>query len=469
MVGIVAYGAYVPWNRLGATTNGWGSRTEKAIASYDEDTLTMAVAAAVNCLNGRDRDQIDALYFASTSSPYVEKQGSALVAIATDLRRQAFTSDVTNTLRAATIAMKSATDSVKAGSAKKAMIAAADLRLAQPRSGLEPVVGDGSAAVIIGDSDVAVEIVDGYSVSDEVLDVWRSEGDQFVRSWEDRFVLEEGYLKVLPEVVGTLLSRNKLTPKDFAKAVFYSPDARRHGEMARMLGFDPKTQVQDSMANTLGNTGSAYALMILCAALDAAKPGDRILFANYGNGADAFILKVTDNIGKARGAHSIDAYLKSKRILDDYQTYARWRGLLDISPAARRPPLEVPSAAAMWRERDQNLRLHGGRCKSCGYPQFPQQRVCTRCHTKDQFEPVRLSDKKASLFTYSFDYLGPTLDPPLVVSVINFEGGGRMVAEMTDRDLKQVKINLTLEMTFRKLYSVDGVHNYYWKCMPVRA
>ncbi|MBI4295440.1 MAG: OB-fold domain-containing protein [Chloroflexi bacterium] len=469
MVGIVAYGAYVPLSRLGPGTNGWSYRTERAVASYDEDSITMAVAAAINCLGSRDRDQIDALYFASTSSPYVEKQGATLVATAADLRRQVFTADMTNSLRAATIALKTATDSVKAGSARQALVAAADLRLAQPRSGFEPVVGDGAAALVIGDSDVAVEIVDSYSVSDELLDVWRSEGDRFIRSWEDRFILEEGYLKIVPEVVGTLLSRNKLSAKDFARAVFYAPESRRHGEMARMLGFDVKTQVQDPMAFTLGNSGAAYTLMMLTAALDAAKPGDRILLANYGNGADAFILQVTDKIDKARASHSIDSYLNTKRVMEDYQTYARWRGLLDMAPAARRPPLEVPSAVAIWRERDQNLRLHGVRCQSCGYPQFPRQRVCTRCHTKDQFEPVRFSDKGAILFTYSFDYLGPTLEPPLVISVINFDGGGRMVAEMTDRDLKQVKINMPLEMTFRRLHTVDGIHNYYWKCMPVRA
>lgn len=468
MAGITAYGAYVPLWRLGRETKGWGLPAEKAVASFDEDSITMAIAAAIDCLKGLDRGKIDGLYFASTSSPYIEKQAANTIATAADLRPDAFTADFSHSLRAGTIALRAAIDAIKAGSAQQLLVAAADLRLPMSRSEFEPVFGDGGTAVLIGDSGVAAEIEDSYSISDEMLDVWRAESDSFVRTWEDRFVMEEGYLKVLPQAVSGLLKRHELTPKDFTKALFYAPNARRHGEMVRKLGFNA-AQVQDPMFATVGNTGAAFALMMLVAALEEAKAGDRILLANYGNGADAFILRVTEEIDKIRNRRGIKAQLQSKKTIDDYQVYARWRGLIEIAPPVRRPRQEVPSIAALWRERDQNIRLYGVKCKECGYSQYPVQRVCAKCHAKDNFEPVRFSDKIGEVFTYAMDYLGPTPDPPLVIAIVNFEGGGRMMTQMTDRDLKEIKIGMPVEMSFRKLFYTEGVHNYYWKCMPLRT
>lgn len=468
MVGITSYGAYVPLFRLGPETNGWNQRAEKAIASFDEDSMTMAVAAAIDCISGGDRQAIDGLFFASTTSPYKEKQAAATIATAIDLRKDILTADHANSLRAGTIALRSALDAVKAGSARQVMITASDLRVAKWGSGMEAVIGDGAAALIVGDSDVLVTIEDSYSVADELWDVWRADDDAYLRSWEDRFVFEEGYLRVMPEAVNSLMKRNGLLPKDFAKAIFYAPDARRHQEMARKLGFDPKTQLQDPLFATMGNAGTAFALMMLVSALEQAKAGDRILLANYGNGADAFLLRVTENIGKAKPQRGMKGHLSSKRILPDYQKYAVWRGLIDVEPPARRPPIEAPSASSLWRERDKNIRLHGVKCKQCGTPQYPPQRVCTICHAKDSFEPYRFSDKKATVFTYTMDYLGAAAELPSIFAMIDFDGGGRMIAEMTDRDIEQVGVGMAVEMSFRRLFSAEGIHNYYWKCVPLR-
>jgi uncharacterized OB-fold protein len=122
----------------------------------------------------------------------------------------------------------------------------------------------------------------------------------------------------------------------------------------------------------------------------------------------------------------------------------------------------------MFREQDTDFRLYGVTCKKCGYSQYPPQRVCTKCNTKDEFEPIRFSDKRATINTFSLDYLGATLEPPTGVCMIDFEGGGRMMAMITDRVPEEVKVDMPVEMTFRKLYTAEGIHNYYWKCMPVR-
>jgi len=468
MPGIRSYGAYIPKYRLGPETAGWTYRGEKAVANFDEDSITMAVAAGTDCLKGLDRSLVDGILFATTTPPYLEKQSAALIATALDLRRDISSADVTNVLRAGTTAIRMASEAVESGHAKNVLVLAADCRMAAPRDPLEPSLGAGAAALLISSEDVAAEIEAVHSVTENMLDVWRSEDDTFIRSWEDRFVIEEGYLRVVPEAVKAFLSKQNLSPKDFQKAIYHSSDARRHGQLARMLGFE-EGQVQDPLYGQVGNTGAAFPLMLLVAALEEAKAGERILVAAYGDGCDVLSLRANEKVEAMRDGHrGVKAHLESKRILKSYDEYARWRELMPTA-AARRPAPAMPSVSALLRETDKNLRLHAVRCKQCGYRQFPPERVCVKCQTRDQFERERLSDVPAEVFTYSLDYVAGTPDIPLVIAVINFAGGGRMLCMMTDREVEDVRIGLPVEMSFRKLHTVGGIHNYYWKSTPVRA
>jgi len=467
MVGITSYGAYVPLFRLSGEAMAKGARGEKAICGFDEDSITMAVASAIDCLNGLDREAIEGLYYASTTSPYKEKLAAPIIAMATDLRRDIITADFANSLRAGTSAFKAAIDAVKAGSAKKVMVAASDCRLGTPGSAFERSCGDGAGALLIGDTDVAVTVDASYSVYNEMTDVWRADGDTFIRSWEDRFTSTQGYLPVVREAVSGLMQKFNFSPSDFAKVVFYTPDDRRYAELARSLGFDAKTQVQPSLLAVMGNTGTAFPLMLLIAALEEAKAGDRILLASYGNGSDAFALQVTEQIEKIRDRRGMKGHLASKKVINDYTKYLIWRGIL---PQETIPgPIRFFSAPAAWREREANFRLHGVKCKACGAIQFPPQRVCTKCYTKDQFEPYRLSDKKAKIFTFAMDYVTLAPESPIATTTIDFEGGGRMECYMTDREVEEVKPGLPVEMSFRKILVKDGVHSYFWKSIPIRT
>jgi hydroxymethylglutaryl-CoA synthase len=468
MAGITGFSAYVPISRMGQSTVGWMAKNERSVASFDEDSLTMAVAAVMNCIGDSDRKAIDAVYFASTTFPYKEKQAATTLATAVDLPVTTFCVDIANSLHAGTAAIRLGLNNIKSGEARKVLVAAADLRISQPRSEYDATLGDGGAAMVLGSNNVVAEIEDVYSIAHEIQDVWRSEEDKFVRSWEDRFVFDKGYLMAMPEAINAFLTRTRSNLKDFKKVVYSAPDARRHRDLAGLLNLDYKNQAQNSFADSLGNTGAAYSIMLLVAALEESSPGDRILFASYGNGVDVFSLKATDLIRSVKVKRSFKSLLQSKRLLPSYETYLRWRGLLDVAPAARRPALRTPSAAAMLRDENANIRLYGVRCKKCGYPQYPPQRVCSKCHTKDQFDQIRFSDKRATINTFSFDQLGLTPEPPTGVCMIDFEGGGRMMAMITDRDPNEVKVGMPVEMTFRKLFTSDGIHNYYWKCMPPR-
>ena len=240
MIGIVSYGAYVPLWRLtrGAITP--GAQGEKAICNFDEDSITMAVAASLDCLSGMDRKGIDALFFATTTSPYTEKMGAPIVALASDLRRDITTTDFANSLRSGTGALKAAVNAVKADSAKQVIVTASDCRRGVPRTSLDEICGDGAGALLIGDKDVAVSVEAAYSVSDEIIDIWRAYGDTYLRYWEERFTSTEGYLKVVAETVSGLMKKYNYGPRDFAKVVMYTPDGRRIAELAKMLGFDAR-------------------------------------------------------------------------------------------------------------------------------------------------------------------------------------------------------------------------------------
>ena len=468
MVGIKSFGSYIPRYRLGKETAGWGSSAEKAVANFDEDSVTMAVAAGRYCLEGIDRETVDGLLFATTTAPYVEKQCAAIIATALDLRRDIFAADVTGVLRAGTSALKMAMDSIGAGSARQVLVVASDTRLATPRGDAERNLGDGAAAVLLGRDGVIATIEGTHSITENMLDTWRSQGDPFIRSWEDRFTNEEGLERIMLDAVGGFMKKYELTPKDLSKVSLYSPDTRRHAQLGKRMGFSQE-QLQDPLFGKVGNTGAAYPLMLLVAALEESSDGDLLLSASYGDGSDVLSFRVNSNIEGLKDRSRVDKQIGSKQLLPDYETYARWRDVWTSDAAARRPPPAVPSVTALWREADQNIRLYGAKCNQCGCIQYPPQRVCTMCQVKDDFQPFRLSDKKGTVFTYSMDYLAGTTDTPLVITVVNFDGGGRMLCMMTDRELDEVHVGMPVEMSFRKLRVVNGTHNYYWKSVPVRA
>ncbi len=312
MTGIISYGAYIPIYRMSQEllAGVWGSaagRGEKAIANSDEDSITMAVEAALDCLGDIDRQSIDGLYFASTTPPYREKQSASIIAVACDLRRDIFTADFTDSLRAGASAIRAALDAVAAGSAKRVLVVVSDCRIPPPNSAFEAIFGAGAAAFLIGDSEVAVEIEGAHVISSDFIDIWRKDKDTYIRTWEDRFVTEQGYTAHVREAVAGLMQRCKAKAEDISKAAFYAPDARSHAAMARALGLDAKAQVQEPLFGTVGNTGAALAPMTLVAALEDAKPGDRLLFASYGDGADAQLLRVSGQIENIRGRRFLDA------------------------------------------------------------------------------------------------------------------------------------------------------------------
>lgn len=471
MVGITAYHAYVPPYRLHREelSRAWGTGNPggaRAVARYDEDSLTMAVSAALGCIN-TDGPTAEGLFFASTTSPYREKQAASIIAAAVDLPRENRTADFTDSLRGATIAVNSAVDAVKGGSAGNIIVTASDFRMGAGKSRFESLFGEGAVALAIGKEDIIADIEWGCSLFTEIIDMWRLEEDSFTKSWEERFVVTEGYMNTMEQVLTKTMDKFELTPKDFSRVVFYGPDPRSHRNLARRLGFDFDSQVQDTLFDMVGNTGTAALPMMLAASLDEAQPGDTMLVANYGDGADAFILKVTDNIESYRKNHKQKVRLK-ETIPIHYERYLNWRDLMPIEVPAR-PESPPPSITCLWRESKSVLAFYGNKCRNCGTPQYPPQRICIKCQTQDDFEDYKFSNKKGHIFTYTLDHLTPDRESPAVVGVVDFDGGGRVMCEITECEPSDIKIGMPVEMCFRKVGRQGSIHNYSWKARPLSS
>jgi len=471
--GIEAYGAYVPIYRLAREeiARVWGAGTlggEKAVANSDEDSLTMGVAAAMDCLKGFDRKSVDGLYFASTSAPYREKQSASIMSAALDLRREAFTADFCNSLGAGASAMKAAFDAVKAGSAERVLVVASDCRLPPPNSAFEQLLGDGAAALLIGKERVIAEVRGHHAMSSDFLDIWRRErGDKYMRAWEDRFIMEKGYMAHVREAVKGVLERCGTAAGDISRAAYYGPDPRSHRAMAKQLGLEPR-QVQEPMFDVLGNTGAAFFMMLLVAAMEEAAEGESLLAVSYGDGADAWVFHMTDGsdaLGERRG---VKGHLTSKMALPSYGRYLRFRDLMEWEGTPLPPP--ESSDNVFYRESRALYRGYGQRCVACGHIQFPPQRICMWCQVPDRFEDVRIVDKRGKLFTFSLDERAVfALDLPNVLVIVDLEGGGRIYSQATDRDPKKLKVGMEMEFTFRKFHEGSGFHNYSWKLQPVRC
>lgn len=470
-IGIVALGNYIPYYYMKRDTIGkaWqtkGQKGERSLANVDEDSITMATEAAINCFDFVGREQINSLYFATTTSPFLEKTGAALIATACDLGEHIFSCDFAHSVKSGSNALKAAYDAAKCSSGSQTLVCAADCRLSYPKSEQEQLFGDAAAAVVIGDKDVLATIDHFTSVNLEIVDVWRNDGQQFTNVGEDRFVESKGYLQAMTEVVNKLLQEVGISPQEIKKLVLSAPNAKLPLSVAKKTGFSAE-QLQDSMMAVVGDCGSAQPLLLLNAALSELKAGDKVLLASYGSGANAFLLTATEQIVKVHGKTKIEKYIESR---EEFTSYARFLSFKEIAPAKPGSPFKLPASAAMtWREQELNIRFYASYCKKCGAGIFPINRICYACGSKDEYVKVRSSDKVTKVYTYSIDkYAGRSDDPTLVQTVSEDSDNIRYYTIMTDFKPEEVKVNMDVEFVFRKMHNLGNFNNYYWKCRPVR-
>ena len=462
MAGIQAVGASVPRYRLPREliAKEWGGVAaggEKAVANHDEDSLTLAVNAALAL--GAEGPAPDAVFFATTTSPYSEKQAAATIATVLDLPASVRTLDFTDTLRAGTSAVLAGLDAIAGGSAARVLVAAGDCRLAEPDSPTEQNFGDAGAALLLGNDAGLAEIIATHTVTDEFLGTWRTREQEFPRAFPGAFETKFGYGRVVGEVVKGILAKARLEPGELTTVILPTPTPRAPQGVAKAAGLDPKRQLQESFWTTLGDTGAVQPLLMLAAALERAKAGDLILVVAYGDGADAIVLRATGRPVSA--GQGVARQIEVKRTLPSYGRYARFRKLVRKETVAS----DVSSPVILWRDRKELLPLYGGRCPKCSTVQFPKHRVCVECSNPGGLEDVKLA-RRGRLFTFTNDYLAESPDPPVTHAVVDLDGGGRLYVQVTDCEPERVEIDMPLELTFRKIHEAGGFNNYFWKARP---
>jgi 3-hydroxy-3-methylglutaryl CoA synthase len=371
------------------------------------------------------------------------------------------TADVTDSLRAATSAMLAALDAIAAGSARRILVCAGDCRLGEPGTPAEQSYGDAGAAVVLGGERLVAEVLAAASVADEFHGTWRTEAQGFPRAFPGGFEAKLGYGRVMTQAVRAVLERAGLGPSDIGTAVFTMASPRAAAAVASAVGLDPTRQLHDGFITTLGDTGAAQALLLLAAALERAKPGDVLLLASYGDGADAALLRVTDGISSYRVARSVYAQIEAKTALGSYGLYARSRRLVRGESSAPDASTPVP----LYRDRRELLPLYGGRCATCGTVQFPIHRICIECGCRGGLEETRLA-RRGSVFTFTNDHLAEGPVSPVGHAVVDLEGGGRIYVQLTDCDPEEVRVDLPVELTFRKYHEGFGMKHYFWKARP---
>jgi 3-hydroxy-3-methylglutaryl CoA synthase/NAD(P)-dependent dehydrogenase (short-subunit alcohol dehydrogenase family) len=481
MVGIISYGGYIPRLRLNRASIvqhiGWlapaivtVAQGERSFCNWDEDSLTMAVAAARDCLAGMDKTEVDALYLASTTLPFADRLSAGIVATALNLRDEVLTADFASSLKAGTSALVTALEAIKSGEKKKILLAASDRREAKAASFYEMWFGDGAAALLLGDKDVIAEFKGAHSISHDFVGHYREAHRRFDYTWEERWIRDEGYAQIIPEAIDGLLTKLGISIDAVDKVIYPCLFKRTHAQIARAIGAAPE-KVADNMHEVCGETGAAHPLVMLVHALEEAQPGDCILVAGFGQGCDALCFQVTDNLPQLPARLGITGSLASKQTSDNYLKFLKFRDLIVTETGIR---AEAPTQTAMttlWRKRKMILGLVGGQCTACGTPQFPKTEVCVNpgCGAMHSQEDYEFADVPATVKSFTGDMLAVSEDPPAIYGMVQFEGGGRFMANFTDCELSDLKVGQPVKMVFRQHIADEerGFIGYFWKAVPL--
>jgi len=483
MIGIKSYGAYIPRLRLKREAiyraMGWfspllimGARGERTMGNWDEDTLTMAVAAAREAIKNSSKQDIDSCIMASTTFPFEERQNSQIVCEALNLHSTLHTQDLSGSQRAGTNALITALE-MSASRKGDCLIVASDMREARPGSIQQMYFGDGAASLIVGSGKgVIAKFLGSHSISTDFNHQIRARFHRYDYLWEDRWARDEGYIKILPRAINELLSLLDLTPQDISRFIYPSPYPREHKKIAGLINAKEE-QIQDNLHHMVGDTGCAHPLLMLVHALEGCLPGEKLVIAGFGHGANALCFEVTPEIEgfQQKRKQDFSMQLKDKKVIDNYLKFLAFRGEISVEMGLRSQGEKNSPLSVLWRNKKMLLALVGGRCMECGTVQFPRTRVCVNphCGAVDSQQEYEFSHRQGRIITYTGDMLAPCIDPPHQYGIIEFEGGGRILMDFTDCEMEELEVGLPMEMVFRlRTTEKDtGFRQYFWKARPI--
>ena len=477
--GITAYGAYIPRLRLQRSAitgaNAWANRAlaaqgrgERSMCNWDEDSVTMAVEAARDALSGSDRDAVSAVHLASTTLPFTDRQNSGICAEALNLRSDIATLDVTSSLRAGTTGLLNALGAVRAGAPGPVLFVASEHRRSRTGTPQELLYGDGAAALTLGHHPVIARLAGHHSTSVDFVDHYRGQHSEFDYDWEERWVRDEGYLKIVPPAIAAALEHCGLEPDSIDRFILPC-SLRRVPEMVAARAGIRAEAVADTLQPVCGDTGSAHAILMLCRALEEAAPGERVLVVGFGQGCDALVFEVTEAIRALSPRRSVSGALARRAPEENYDRFLTFNGLVDKDFGKRAEVDRQTPLSTLYRNRRMLTGFVGGRCERCGTVQFPKSHYCVNpnCGALDSQADHPMADTPGTVKTWTADSLTFSIDPPAYFGMVQFEGGGRLMVDFTDVDRETFDIGARVGMQFR-VREVDperGFRKYFWKAV----
>jgi len=484
MTGITSYGAYIPRLRLQrkavAQANAWfapnmmgAARGERSMANWDEDAVTMSVEAARDCIPAqdpiKDRAFVDGLYFASTTMPFSDRQNAGIVAGALSLGSGITSLDISSSQRAGTSALLAALDGVASGRVKAPLVVAGEKRKARAASSQELAYGDAAAAFTLGKDKVIAKFLGSHSVTLDFVDHFRGGDEDYDYGWEERWIRDEGYSKIVPAAIKTLLEKSGVSGGDIAHLILPCPFAKLDQALAKQSGIGP-AKVRDNLSSNVGDTGAAHALLMLAHALESAKPGDKILIVQFGQGCDVLLFEMTPEISSIK-RNGVSGSLARRKEETNYNKYLGFNGLIELEKGMRAEVDKRTALTVLYRKNDMITGLVGGKCRVCGTGQFPRTRICVNpnCKAVDSQDPYSFADQQGTILSWSADFLTYSMSPPNHYGMITFADGGRFMADITDVDQGQIDSGTKVKMVFRMKDRDEkrGFIRYFWKAVPV--
>lgn len=436
---LLGYAAYLPRYRL---------PRNRVVASFDEDSTTMGVAAAAAAASGHP--PAGNVYFATSSPAYADKTNATAIHSALGLSVNAFAADVGGTGRSWVAALRAAAST-------GGLAISADVRVGRPGSADEKQGGDGAAALLFGDGTAIAQILGTTSLTAEFLDRWRTPTSITGEQWEERFGAQS-YTALIRDAVQRSLDDAGLPDVDHV--VLACPNTAIVKRAATLVKGHKST-----VTSPIGFAGASDAAIGLCAVLDTAEAGETILVISAVDGCDTVLLRTTAQLSDARQRHPVSAQLAAGLPVE-HLTYLSWRGLVALEPP-RRPEPDRPAAPPSARAEHWKFGFAGSRCDECGFTHLPPARVCRRCGATDRMTPAPSAALAGTVATYTVDHLAYSPSPPVVQAVIDVDGGGRCTLEIADAEPDRLQVGSRVDFSFRRLFTAGGVHDYFWKARLV--
>ncbi len=480
--GITGYGGYVPRLRMVrkavVEANAWYApnlagkgKGTRALANWDEDSLTMAVAAARDCLGAaEDRSHVASVYLASSTLPFAERLNAAVVCEALTLSEGVQALDMGGSLRAGLTAITQAMAGVNAGGGS-ALVLAADSRKTQAASTQELDYGDGAAALLIGTQNVLAEYLGGNAITVDFVDHFRAAGEEVDYHWEERWVRDEGISKLAPRVITAALKEAGIEPAQVDHFIFPTTFAKMDAQLAKRCGIKPEAVV-DLLAASVGDTGTPHALLLLAHVLERATPGQHILVAQFGSGAQAMVFRVTDAIKSFKPARGVSQWIARGAEEKSYTRFLSFKDQLQLERGMRGEQDRKTALSTAYRHKGAILGLVAGRCEVTGSVHFPPSRLSydQGKPLQDTQRPYKLAERKGTVLSWSAETLSFHRSPPHTYGQVDFDGGGRILMEFTDVAKGDIATGTQLEFVFR-IKDIDdrrGFTRYFWKGTPVQ-